>query len=527
MVQLVLLLFNTILQEQPSPGMKSSLKNKIFIPIFIVLLALCFYAKGQTKTTATFPNIIYIYADDLGYGELGCYGQEKIKTPHLDRMAAEGMRFTQHYAGAPVCAPSRAILMTGKHSGHSYIRGNRELGGFADSAERGQQPLPEQAFTIADLLKQKGYTTAVIGKWGMGMDHTEGSPLRHGFDYYYGYLDQKQAHNFYPTHLWENDQWDTLSQAFIDVHKKLDPVKATDSDFERFKGKDYAPQKMTEKVLAFIDKNKKGPFFLYLAYTLPHLSLQVPDAWVEKYRGQFDENPYYGEAGYAAHKYPRSAYAAMISYLDAQAGIILQKIKQLNLDEHTIIMFSSDNGATFVNAVDAGFFKSVGGLRGFKMDLYEGGIRVPFIARWPGKIAAGTKSDLVSAQYDVLATLAELTGQKVPVTDGISFLPELLGKKNKQQNHEYLYFEYPEKGGQVAVRLGYWKGVKMNLKKNLQAPWQLFNLSTDRNETTDVAMQHPDVLQKMDLIVKKEHQHIQPKEWEFVDAALNSVNTNQ
>lgn len=509
--------------------MKNVLKYSLFVGVtFTASTVLCICVKAQEQAAArTLPNVIYIYADDLGYGELGSYGQQKIKTPNLDRMAQEGMRFTQHYAGAPVCAPSRAMLMTGKHSGHSFIRGNYERGGFADSAERGQLPLPDNAFTIADLLKQKGYRTALVGKWGMGMGNTEGSPLKHGFDYYYGYLDQKQAHNFYPTHLWENDQWDSLNQAFIDVHKRLDPEKASDADFERFKGRDYAPQKMTEKALAFIDKNKSGPFFLYLAYTLPHLSLQVPDEWVETYRGQFDEKPYYGQAGYAAHKYPRSAYAAMISYLDAQAGIIMEKIKQLGLEENTIIMFSSDNGATFSSAVDTKFFNSVDGLRGLKMDLYEGGIRIPFIARWPGKIAAGTTSDLVSAQYDVLATMAELTNQKSPRTDGISFLNELLGKKTKQKEHTYLYFEYPEKGGQVAVRLGDWKGVKTNLKKDPKATWQLFNLKTDRNESTDVAAEHPDVLAALDAIVKKEHRHIQPKEWEFVDSAFDIINTKQ
>lgn len=228
------------------------------------------------------PNIIYIYADDLGYGELGSYGQQKIKTPNLDRMATEGMRFTQHYAGSPVCAPSMAMLMTGNHGGHSSIRGNFELGGFPDSAERGQMPLPDISFTVAELLKQSGYKTAMIGKWGMGMNATEGSPNKQGFDYYYGYLDQKQAHNYYPTHLWENGTWDTLRQDFITVHRRLDSTTATDADFDSFKGKDYAPAMMTEKALDFIDRSKQDPFFLYLPYTIPHVSLQVPDEWVEK-----------------------------------------------------------------------------------------------------------------------------------------------------------------------------------------------------------------------------------------------------
>ena len=484
----------------------------------------CSSVKQNTTAapTAKQPNIIYIYADDLGYGELGSYGQEKIKTPNLDQMAKEGMRFTQHYSGSPVCAPARAMLMTGKHAGHSYIRGNHELGGFADTAERGQLPLHKESFTVADVFKKAGYKTALVGKWGMGMTTTEGSPLKHGFDYFYGYLDQKQAHNHYPTHLWENNKWDTLNQDFIDVHKAIDSAKATDTDFDSFKGKDYAPEKMTEKALSFIDRSKDEPFYLYLAYTLPHLSLQVPDEWVAKYKGQFDEKPYYGQNGYTPHKYPSSAYAAMISYLDAQVGVIMQKVKELGLDENTIIMFSSDNGATFSKSVDADFFDSSDGLRGLKMDLYEGGIRVPFIARWPERISPGTSSDLISAQYDFLATMADLTNQQTLPTDGISFLAELLGKSDQQKKHEYLYFEYPEKNGQIAIRMGDWKGVKTNLKKDPASPWQIFNLKTDRNETSDVAKQHPELVLKFDGIVKKEHENPVIESWQFVEKVIDS-----
>jgi len=468
------------------------------------------------------PNIVYIYADDMGYGELGCYGQEKIKTPNLDRMAAEGMRFTQHYTGMPVCAPARCMLMTGKHSGHSYIRGNHELGGFPDSAERGQMPLADAEFTVAEMLKQKGYRTALVGKWGMGMNNTEGSPSRQGFDYYYGYLDQKQAHNYYPTHLWENDRWDSLHQPFIDVHRKLDPATATDEDFMSFTGNVYAPDRMTSKALAFIDKNKKNPFFLYLPYTIPHVSLQVPEKYVEIYKGRFEEKPYYGEKGYASTKYPLSTYAAMITYLDEQVGIIMQKIKSLGLDDNTIIMFSSDNGTSFNGGVDANFFNSVAGLRGLKMDVYEGGIRMPFIARWPGKIKAGTTSDHISAQYDLMATLAELTGQEAPPTDGISFLPELLGQPDKQKQHPYLYFEYPEKGGQLAIRMGKWKAVKTNLRKEPGAPWQLYDLDNDWAETTDRAADYPELLPQFDEIVKREHRSSHLPHWNFAEKVISA-----
>lgn len=497
----------------------------------LVLGASFLLAAAQKRKTAgrsSSPNIIYIYADDLGYGELGSYGQQKIKTPHLDRMAKEGIRFTQHYTGTPVCAPARTMLLTGKHGGHSYIRGNYELGGFSDDLEGGQMPLPDGTFTIAKMLKNVGYATAVIGKWGLGMPYTTGDPLRQGFDYYYGFLDQKQAHNYYPTHLWENGKWDMLNNPVINVHKRLDPATAADKDFEYYKGKDYAPAKMTEKALGFIERNKQKPFFLYLPYTIPHASLQAPDEYVRKYVGQFDERPYYGQQGYASTKYPLSTYAALITYLDDQVGVIGRKIKELGLDENTLIMFSSDNGTTFNGGINAKFFDSVGGLRGLKMDLYEGGIRMPFIARWPGTIPPGRRSDLVSAQYDLMATLAELTQQTLPIkTDGISFLPELKGHTAAQKKHEYLYFEYPEKGGQIAVRMGDWKGVKTHVGNKPNAPWQIFNLKTDREETTDVAAQHPELVNPLDAIVKKEHEHPHIKEWEFLDPKFSVKNTGR
>lgn len=493
--------------------------------LLLVFLCSSFYLSGQAdnqKLNTKLPNIIYIYADDLGYGELGSYGQQKIKTPHLDLLAKEGMRFTQHYTGAPVCAPARTMLMTGKHGGHSYIRGNYELGGFPDSLEAGQMHLPEGMYTLPKMLKKVGYATGMSGKWGLGMNQTTGSPLKQGFDYYYGYLDQKQAHNFYPTHLWENDRWDTLNNPGINVHTKLDSTKATDADFDKFKGNDYAVEKMTAKAIGFINKNKANPFFLYLPYTLPHLALQAPEEYIKKYIGQFEEKPYYGARSYSPTKHPLSTYAAMITYLDDQVGIIMKKIKELGLDNNTIIMFSSDNGAAFtVGGVDAAFFNSVDGLRGLKMDLYEGGIRMPFIARWPGKIHAGKTSDLISAQYDLMATLAELTNQKLENTDGISFLPELLGNKDKQKKHDYLFFEYPEKGGQVAIRMGDWKGVRIDVRKNPKTPWQIFNLKTDRKETTDVSAQHPELVKQFDAIQKKEHKHPHIKEWEFIDPKFN------
>jgi arylsulfatase A-like enzyme len=273
---------------------------------------------------------------------------------------------------------------------------------------------------------------------------------------------------------------------------------------------------MTGKALAFIEKNKSNPFFLYLPYTIPHLSLQLPDEYVNKYKGMFDERPYFGQKGYAATKYPLSTYAGMISYLDDQVGIILQKIKSLGLDENTIVMFSSDNGTTFSAPVDKQFFNSVSGLRGLKMELYEGGIRVPFIARWPGKIKAGSQSDLVTVQYDMLATFSAVTGELVSNTDGISILPTLLGKP-QQERHPYLYFEYPENGGQVAVRMGDWKGIRKNIIKDSKAAWELYNLSTDPQEKNNIASLHKDMLDRFNAIVKKEHQHPVVNDWEVID----------
>ena len=480
------------------------------------VLALCISLFASGVIAQRSPNIIFIYADDLGYGELGCYGQQKIKTPNLDQLAAAGIRFTQHYAGAPVCAPSRCMLLTGKHSGHAAIRGNFELGGFADSTERGQMPLPAGTFTMAQLLKQAGYATAIIGKWGLGMHNNSGNPNNHGFDVAYGYLDQKQAHNYYPTHLWDNGKKDNLDNPEIRVHLPIDSTQATDTAFAYYQQKIYAPDKLTEKAVGFIEQHAKEPFFLYLPYTLPHLSLQMPDSLRKIYEGVFEERPYYGQKGYAPHRYPLSAYAAMITYLDAQVGKILGLLADRKLDSNTLVIFSSDNGATFdVGGANTAFFKSNGTLRGTKGELFEGGIRVPMIARWPGHIAAATVSNHISVQYDWMATFAALTKQTIPATDGISLLPSLLGKKAAQQQHPFLYFEFPETGGHLAVRMGKWKGVKRNLRKNPAQPWMLFDLDQDPAEQKDIAGRFPQIIREIEAIVKKEHQQPLLKEWDL------------
>lgn len=486
--------------------------------IFPLLLCVGNLSCTDYKESVQPPNIIYIFADDLGYGELGSYGQQKIKTPNLDRLAQQGIRFTQHYTGAPVCAPSRYILLTGKHSGHAYIRGNYELGGFEDTTEGGQMPIPKGTPTLGTLLKEQGYATAIIGKWGLGMYDTTGNPQNHGFDYAYGYLDQKQAHNYYPTHLWENGVWDSLPNPYFSVHKSI-PQGAKQEIFDAFKGNSYAPDKMASKALNFIDKHAgETPFFLYYPSPIPHLALQVPDSLLAAYKDKFDEKPYHGEDGYSPHQYPLSAYAAMITHLDRQVGLIWDKVIAKGEEENTIIFFSSDNGPTFLGGVSATYFGSTGGLRGLKMDVYEGGIRVPFIAYWKNKIKPGRVSEFVSGQWDMFNTFSDLVGSSKRSSDGISLVPELF--ENPQQAHPYLYFEYPEKQGQLAIRVGDWKGVKTGLKTNVFTPWQLYHLKNDPSESIDRAQDFPEKIKSLDSIVRLAHQHPHIREWEIIDSKL-------
>ncbi|UFH54267.1 arylsulfatase [Spirosoma sp. KNUC1025] len=498
----------------------------------LLLIGYFFVAFTPRQAAPSRPNIIYIYADDMGYAELGCYGQQKIRTPNLDQLAQEGMRFTQHYTSMPVCAPARCMLLTGKHSGHSYIRGNYEMGGFADSLEGGQMPLYPGAFTLGRMLQQSGYKTACVGKWGLGMANTTGNPNDQGFDYFYGYLDQKQAHNYYPTHLWENGKPDGLNNPVIDVHRRLTPETATPEAYAYYRGNDYAIDKMAQKAQAFVRQNKNTPFFLYLPFTVPHVSLQAPEEAVREYIGKFNDNqpaerPYLGQQGYASTPYPRATYAAMITHMDKQVGQLMQLLKELKIDDNTLVMFSSDNGATFNGGVEAAYFKSVGDLRGLKMDVYEGGIREPMLARWPGKIKAGQVTDHVSVQYDLLATLAELVGYKQPfVTDGLSFLPTLLGQSAGQKQHPFLYWEYPEKGGQLAIRMGNWKAVKTDIRKNRKASWELYNLASDGREANNVAAQHPDLLRQCDAIVAREHVPTHINDWEIVSPKTPIKPTN-
>jgi arylsulfatase A-like enzyme len=415
------------------------------------------------------PNVIFILADDLGYGDLGCYGQKQIQTPNIDRMAAEGMRFTQFYAGSTVCAPSRCCLMTGLHTGHTVIRGNAQV------------PLRPDNVTVAKVLKTAGYTTALVGKWGLGEADSTGIPNRQGFDYFFGYLNQVHAHNYYPEFLWRNQEKVPLDGNV--VKKGVAAQRAQ-----------YSHDLFTREALAFLDRSKEKPFFLYLAYTIPHANNEAGKAGMEVP----SDEPYSDRSW----PQPQKNHAAMITRLDRDIGQLLRRLKDLGLDDQTLVFFSSDNGPHKEGGGDPAFFHSSGPLRGFKRAMYEGGIRVPMIARWPGRIKAGTVSDQVGAFWDVLPTVAELAGAKAPAgLDGISLVPTLLGQQQagrEQPQHEFLYWEFHERGSKQAVRMGDWKAVRLKLG----APLELYNLKTDIGETTDVAAKHPEVVARIEAYLK-------------------------
>ena len=466
------------------------------------------------------PNFVVVLADDLGYGDIGAYGQRRIRTPRIDRLAAEGMRFTQFYSGSTVCAPSRGTFLTGRHTGHAYVRDNHELGGFLDEEERGQMALPRDHPTIARWLQTRGYATAVVGKWGLGGPGSTGVPTKQGFDFFFGYLDQKQAHNYYPTHLWRNEERFPLRNTYFSPHQQLVGNPNDPSAYQNYHGVDYAIDFMTREAVTWLRANGSKPFFLYFAPTIPHVSLQVPETALKEYEGAFPETPYTGSNRYLPHRTPRAAYAAMITYLDAQVGQILDALKEIGADERTLVIFTSDNGATFdVGGAPTQFFESNGTFRGHKTNLYEGGIRVPMIARWPGRIRAGTTSAHVGANWDLWATFAELVGDKAPEdTDGISIAPTQLGRVG-QRTHESLYWEFHAQGASQAVRMGRWKGIRREAAKRPDAPIELYDLERDERETTDVAAANPDVVGRIGELMRTSRTPAVLPTWNFTSTA--------
>lgn len=431
------------------------------------------------------PNVVLILADDLGSAELGCYGQKKIRTPNLDALAAQGVRFTQAYAPSCVCAPTRGSLLTGLHTGHAHVRDNRELGGWERGDPEGQEPLPAGTKTLPRWLQAQGYATCAVGKWGLGGPGTSGEPRQQGFDHWFGYLCQRIAHNYYPEHLWRNET----------------KVPLEGNTWKNLTGALYAPDLMLVETLEWLRAQRETqretgkPFFLYYATPVPHAALQVPEDSLADYVGQWDDPAYDGRKGYLPHPTPRAAYAAMVSRMDRDVGRILTELETLGVAENTIVIFASDNGATFNGGTDSAFFQSNAPLRGLKCSLYEGGIRTPLLVRWPGVVKPRRTSDHVCTLWDIWATLADAVGADAPKTDGVSFAPTLRGDA-EQREHEALYWEYHAYGGIRAARLGQWKAVQRNVKKG-EASIELYDLSADIGETKDVAEAHPEVIDRV------------------------------
>ncbi|SOE20781.1 Arylsulfatase A [Spirosomataceae bacterium TFI 002] len=469
-------------------------RHLLFLSAFCLFLISCQDKNENTESTK--PNIIYILADDLGYGDLGCYGQQIIRTPNIDKLAADGMLFTDHYAGSSVCAPSRATLMLGQHTGHNRVRGNYETGpmGFGACLE-----LRDEDVTIAEVLKQQGYTNGIIGKWGMGMDGTTGEPNKQGFDYSYGYLNQGHAHNQFPAYLFRNGKRFELPE------NQNRAMKSFSNDL------------FTKEALTFLEEKKENPFFLYMAYTTPHAEMHLPSSDIfDSYKGKVDEKAYKNmsepdkidgnKVAYRSQEFPAAAYAAQITHLDSCVGVLVQKLKDLGLEENTLIMFSSDNGPHSEGGANPRYFQSSGPLRGQKRDLYEGGVRVPFIAKWPSKIKPNSVSNHISAFWDMFPTFSEAAGatfdQKI---DGKSLLPTLTGNTAAQEKQDYLYWEFHEnRTTNQAVRKGNWKAVRMDPDGEVE----LYDLTKDIGETKNVAGNHPEVVMEMtDLLNNTRTEH--------------------
>ncbi|MFT3680122.1 MAG: arylsulfatase [Ferruginibacter sp.] len=449
------------------------------------------FASAQTK--AARPNIVFILADDLGYGDIGVNGQQLINTPNIDKLAKDGMLFTQFYSGATVCAPSRSALLTGTHTGHTYIRGNVAL------QPEGQEPLADSIVTITELLQQSGYRTGAFGKWGLGPVGSTGDPNKHGFDKFYGYNCQGLAHRYYPDHLWDN-------ATRIELPGNTDFLA----------NKEYAPDLIQLKALEFINKDKGNqPFFLFLPYILPHAELLVPDDSIfQYYKDRFPETVYAGKDygkdaspdGYTSQGYPHATFAAMVTRLDLYVGQVIAALKQKGLDKNTLVIFTSDNGSHIEGGADPVFFNSGGGFRGHKRDLYEGGIHTPFIASWPGVIKSSVSNKHIGAFWDIYSTFAELAGiRTIPVNDGISIVPSLTGKRT-QPKHQYLYWEFHEQGGKQALRQGKWKAIRLNVDSLPAGPVELYDLSVDIAEEHNLAAKYPAIAKTLAKLIDQAHQ---------------------
>ena len=438
------------------------------------------------------PNIVFILADDLGYGDVGCYGQEKFETPNIDSLARAGMRFTQSYSGTTVSAPSRSSLLTGEHSGHSPIRGNKE------AAPEGQFPLPVSSADLFLSLKNQGYNTGVFGKWGLGGIGTTGDPNAQGVDHFFGYNCQFLAHSYYPGHLWS----DSVRVEIPDNCDSIPYGKGT-----------YAPDMIHADAIKWLSsQTPETPFLFFYPTPLPHAELLVPeDSIIQKYRGRYPEtpfkgvkegSPYFRYGGYYSQETPHAAFAAMIARLDWYIGDIMRTLKEKGLDENTVIVFSSDNGPHKEGGADPDFFDSNGIYRGFKRDLYEGGIRVPLIVVWPGHVALGSETDQICAFWDYPSTFAEIAGGSVIDGDGISFLPTLEGRPDDQQQHDYLYFSFMEMNGSQAVRKGPWKLIELQIRSG-NPVFELYNIDNDPSETNNVAESHPEIVEELKSIMEE------------------------
>lgn len=446
------------------------------------------YSFAQQQTAK--PNIVFILADDLGYGDIGAYGQQHMETPHLDRLAQAGLKFTQFYAGSTVCAPSRSALLSGQHTGHTYIRGNKEI------QPEGQHPLADSVETFAMLFQEAGYVTGAFGKWGLGMVGTPGDPNNKGFDTFFGYNCQRQSHRYYPTHLWHNDQ--RMELIGNDLSEK----------------RTFAADVIQEQTLKFINTYKDTSFFLFVPTILPHAELAGPtDSLYLRYADRWEETPHKGQdygphasiAGYASVEKPRAMFASMVNRLDEYVGQIVHSLEQKGILDNTIIIVSSDNGAHLEGGADPDFFNSTASLRGRKRDLYEGGIRVPLIVHWPKKISSGQVSHHVAAAWDFMPTFAELLGAAEPrYTDGLSLLPTWTGQ-GEQKEHGYLYWEFHEAGGRQAVRQQDWKLIVLYAKDPTKRQVELYNLQQDPSEQNNLSSQYPDKVQELLLLIEEAH----------------------